>query len=42
MGLVFTTLYHFNSGQLGVAYMAIGVGVILGTLTNFYQEILYQ
>ncbi|KAF8159888.1 MFS polyamine transporter [Crassisporium funariophilum] len=39
---VFHDIHDFNIGQTGTIFMAMVVGSILGFLTNFYQEALYQ
>ncbi|KZP30510.1 MFS general substrate transporter [Athelia psychrophila] len=42
VGPLFRTLYGFNSGQVGTVFLTLAVGSLLGFLTNFYQEYLYQ
>ncbi|KIM44763.1 hypothetical protein M413DRAFT_442721 [Hebeloma cylindrosporum] len=39
---VFKSLHQFNQGEVGSVYMTMALGGLLGFLTNFYQEKLYQ
>ncbi|EPQ56672.1 MFS polyamine transporter [Gloeophyllum trabeum ATCC 11539] len=39
---IFKTLHHFNSGQVGLIFLTMPIGTLLGFLTNVYQERLYQ
>ncbi|KAF8320057.1 MFS general substrate transporter [Clavulina sp. PMI_390] len=41
IGLVFETLYGFNSGQIGLVFITIMAGTMLGALVNIYQERLF-
>ncbi|KZP26754.1 MFS general substrate transporter [Athelia psychrophila] len=42
VGPVFETLHHFNSGEVGLAFIAIAVGAFLGVMSNLLQDRLYQ
>jgi len=39
---VFQDLHRFNIAETGTVFMAMVIGSILGFITNFYQESLYQ
>jgi len=39
---IFKNLHNFNIAQTGTVFMAMVIGTILGFITNFYQESLYQ
>jgi len=39
---VFQNLHNFNIAETGTVFVAMVVGSILGFITNFYQESLYQ
>ncbi|GAA5894174.1 hypothetical protein JCM5296_004675 [Sporobolomyces johnsonii] len=40
--LIFGNVYHFNSGEIGLAFYSVVVASVLGFATNFYQERLYR
>ncbi|KDQ19135.1 hypothetical protein BOTBODRAFT_52301 [Botryobasidium botryosum FD-172 SS1] len=42
VGLVFRTLYNFNSAQAGLVFLSICIGGALGWISNLYQERLYH
>ncbi|KZP30480.1 MFS general substrate transporter [Athelia psychrophila] len=42
VGPVFQSLHGFNAGQEGTAFVTVALGSLLGFMTNFYQERLYQ
>lgn len=39
---VFTNVYDFSTGQVGLAFISIILGGVLGWTTNIFQERLYQ
>ncbi|KAL7410593.1 major facilitator superfamily domain-containing protein [Mrakia frigida] len=39
---IFRTLYGFNTGQVGLAYLSIAVGGFLGFFGTFYQDRLFS
>lgn len=39
---IFKHLHNFNIAETGTVFMAIVIGTLLGFITNFYQESLYQ
>lgn len=42
LGLVFQSLYGFNSGQLGLVFLTICLGSVIGMFVNHFQEKMYQ
>ncbi|EDR05708.1 MFS polyamine transporter [Laccaria bicolor S238N-H82] len=42
VGLTFTNLHGFNTGEVGTVFTAMIIGTGLGFLTNLYQERLYH
>ncbi|KAJ9105073.1 hypothetical protein QFC19_003705 [Naganishia cerealis] len=40
--LIFQGLYKFDTGRVGLVYLALTIGTILGFVGNFYQERLYR
>ncbi|KAF9444904.1 MFS general substrate transporter [Macrolepiota fuliginosa MF-IS2] len=42
IGAVFRTLHDFNTGQVGLVFLTMFIGCVIGFLTNFYQEHLYK
>ncbi|GJJ11462.1 hypothetical protein Clacol_005695 [Clathrus columnatus] len=41
IGLVFSTLYHFDSAEVGLAFLPLFFGCVIGFIGNFYQDRLY-
>ncbi|EIN03913.1 MFS general substrate transporter [Punctularia strigosozonata HHB-11173 SS5] len=39
---IFKTLHHFNQGEIGLTFLGMFIGSLLGLCTNFYQERLYK
>lgn len=42
IGSVFRTLHGFNTGETGLAFLSVAVGVLLGLVSQSHQERLYQ
>ncbi|KAF8517911.1 MFS polyamine transporter [Hysterangium stoloniferum] len=42
IALIFRTLHHFNSAQVGLAFSPMCIGALLGFIINIYQESLYR
>ncbi|KDQ12568.1 hypothetical protein BOTBODRAFT_112688, partial [Botryobasidium botryosum FD-172 SS1] len=42
VGFVFRTLYDFNSAQVGLVFLSIYIGGVLGWIFNLYQEKSYH
>ncbi|KAF8524182.1 major facilitator superfamily domain-containing protein [Gautieria morchelliformis] len=40
--LIFKSLHHFSDGQVGLAFLSMCIGALIGFLSNFYQERLYS
>ncbi|KAJ9115745.1 hypothetical protein QFC24_006928 [Naganishia onofrii] len=40
--MIFQGLYNFDTGRVGLVYLTLAIGTILGYVANFYQEHLYR